>query len=302
MYFVADRKGNIEKEDSLQDRFFAWMYGHVSGRIILKLLVQPPISRFFGRVLDSGASKLFIPPFIRRSHLNMSEYKTKKYSSYNDFFKRELAPGARSIDYTPEILVSPCDSRLTVYKADSENRFLIKHTPYTIAELLRSRQLADRYAGGYIWVFRLCIEDYHRYIYVDCGKESLRRHISGVLHTVNPIAGDRFPIYKENTREYSLLKSENFGTLLQMEVGAMLVGRIENRQYGKTVKRGQEKGNFAFGGSTVILITQAEKVRPDKDILENSEKGIETRVKLGEHVGYAQKTRLDKTLISAYNE
>lgn len=98
MYFVADRKGNIEKEDSLQDRFFAWMYGHVSGRIILKLLVQPPISRFFGRVLDSGASKLFIPPFIRRSHLNMSEYKAKNIVPIMIFLKE-------SLPQAPEVLI-----------------------------------------------------------------------------------------------------------------------------------------------------------------------------------------------------
>ena len=70
-----------------------------------------------------------------------------------------------------------------------------------------------------------------------------------------------------------------------MEVGALLVGKIENRTVSGTVRRGQEKGNFAFGGSTVILLTQEGKVRPDKDILENSGKGIETKVKLGERVG-----------------
>ncbi len=64
-----------------------------------------------------------------------------------------------------------------------------------------------------------------------------------------------------------------------------MVGKIENRTVSGTVRRGQEKGNFAFGGSTVILLTQEGKVRPDKDILENSGKGIETKVKLGERVG-----------------
>ena len=69
-------------------------------------------------------------------------------------------------------------------------------------------------------MFRLCVDDYHRYIYIDDGFESRRVHIPGELHTVNPVANDVYPIYKENTREYALLKTVNFGTVLMMEVGA----------------------------------------------------------------------------------
>lgn len=172
-----------------------------------------------------------------------------------------------------------------MYKIDDTRRFSIKHSQYTVSELLRNRKLAGKYAGGYIWVFRLCVEDYHHYIYVDGGKESKRFHIKGILHTVNPAAGDRLPVYKENTREYSVLKSDNFGEVIQMEVGAMFVGKIENGPVQVRAERGQEKGNFAFGGSTVILMTRAESVQPDEDILENSARGIETRVRLGERVG-----------------
>lgn len=285
MYFVADRKGRKWGEDSLQDRVLKWMYEHLSGRLFLKLLIRPSVSRLGGWFLDTEFSRVLIRPFIYRSAIDMSEFENKEYASFNDFFKRRLAPGARKPGEEPEIFISPCDSRLTVCKIDRGSTFSIKHTWYTVSSLLKDFKTADRYAGGYIWIFRLCVDDYHRYIYIDNGKESLRRRIPGVLHTVNPAAGDRLPVYKENTREYSLLKSENFGTVLQMEVGAMLVGKIENRQEGKAVKRGQEKGNFAFGGSTVILMTQAGRVRPDKDILENSGKGIETKVRLGERIG-----------------
>ena len=112
--------------------------------------------------------------------------------------------------------------------------------------------------------------------------------VPGELHTVNPVANDVYPIYKENTREYALLKTVNFGTVLMMEVGALMVGRIENVPLRGRVKRGKEKGNFAFGGSTVILMTQKERVLPDPDIFMNSEKGIETRVKLGERIGVSE--------------
>ena len=99
------------------------------------------------------------------------------------------------------------------------------------------------------------------------------------------VANDQYPIYKENTREYVLLHTERLGTLVQMEVGALLVGKIINHARGSRVRRGWEKGRFAFGGSTVILMTEKGAVCPDRDILENSGRGMETKVKLGERVG-----------------
>jgi len=70
-----------------------------------------------------------------------------------------------------------------------------------------------------------------------------------------------------------------------MEVGALMVGKIENRPVMSHVRRGQEKGNFAFGGSTIIYMTQKDKVFPDMDILINSADGIETKVQIGSRIG-----------------
>lgn len=285
MHLVADRQGQIEEENSLQDRLLEWMYGHRSGRVMLRLLIFPCVSKIGGKFLESRFSLILIPPFIKSHGIDMDAYETRVYGSYNEFFKRRLNPEGRRIPEAPDTFISPCDSRLSVYRIDGGKEFVVKHACYTLGSILRNEKLAAKYAGGYVWIFRLCVEDYHRYVYVDNGRESKRRRIPGVFHTVNPAAGNRFPIYKENTREYSVVKTENFGPVIQMEVGALFVGRIENRKNGGQVKRGQEKGNFAFGGSTVILVTGQGRVQPDQDILENSAKGIETRVKLGEKVG-----------------
>ncbi len=285
MHLVADRNGKIIEENSIQDRLLAWLYGHAVGRIVLKPLILKPFSQLGGKIMDSRASALFVPILIRCQSIDMSEYEQKKYSSYNDFFTRKLAAGSRQIDLSKNAWISPCDSRLSVYKIDDACEFSIKHTRYTVKSLLRDGRLASRYAGGYVWIFRLCVDDYHRYIYVDHGKASVSRRIEGIFHTVNPIANEICPIYKENTREYCLLKSANFGTVLQMEVGALLVGRIENRPGGTYVCRGEEKGHFAFGGSTVILLTQKGQVLPNGDLLRYSRSGIETKVRLGERIG-----------------
>ena len=134
-------------------------------------------------------------------------------------------------------------------------------------------------------VVRLTVDDYHRYCYVDDGEKSEQVRIRGVLHTVNPAANDAYPIYKMNAREYCLLRTEHFGTVLMMEVGALMVGRIRNYHQKCRVKRGQEKGRFEFGGSTVVLLLEPGKVEPDRDLLVNSRKGYETIVKMGEQIG-----------------
>ena len=106
------------------------------------------------------------------------------------------------------------------------------------------------------------MDDYHHYCYVADGRKSANITLPGVFHTVNPAANDVYPIYKENAREYILLKTKQFGTILMMEVGAMMVGKITNlHKNSADVKKGQEKGNFEFGGSTVILLIQPGKVR-----------------------------------------
>lgn len=287
MNLVADRKGNISEEDSLQDRFLEKMYGNAVGRALLKPLVSPLFSRIGGAFLDSGLSRFLVNRFLCTYTINMREYRPRHYKSFNDFFTRRLAKGARKVDWTPEVLVSPCDGRLSVCEISDGCTFRVKHTSYTVESLLKDRKLAAEYAGGYVWVFRLSVDDYHRYIYADGGNIMKYMKIFGVLHTVNPAANERFPIYKENTREYCILESDNFGTMIQMEVGALMVGRIVNHPRGSVVRRGMEKGRFAFGGSSVILITRRGAVQPDADILENTRKGIETKVRLGERVGSA---------------
>ena len=135
----------------------------------MKGLINPHISEIGAVFLDSRASRVLIAWFIRKNKIPMYQYEQKKYRSFNEFFKRKALPGARRIIREPERLISPCDGRLSVYKIEENSRFQIKHTSYSTESLLKNEGLAKRYAGGYAWVFRLCVEDYHRYIYVDDG-------------------------------------------------------------------------------------------------------------------------------------
>lgn len=281
-----DRKGNITIEENDQDKLLRRLYNDRGGRLCLKLLVRPFVSKAAGVFLNSGLSANMIPGFVEQNKIDLSVYEEKKYYSYNDFFTRRIKDGERVADMGENILVSPCDGKATVCRIGEDTRFFIKDTEYTAEQLLDSDKLAARYRGGYAVILRLTVDDYHRYCYPADGEKSVNVRIPGVFHTVNPAANDVFPIYKENAREYTLLKTEKFGTLLQMEVGAMMVGRITNlHRDARTVSKGQEKGYFEFGGSTVVLLIQHGKVRLDSDLLENSENGYETIVRMGERIG-----------------
>lgn len=280
-----DREGNLVPGDDGQDKLLKFLYGTTLGRIIVSFLINPWVSILAGRIMDSKVSALAIKPFLKNSHINMDEYEQRKFRSFNDFFTRRIREGKRSIDMEPSHLIAPCDSKLSVYPITTAARFCIKNTEYTMESLLKDKSLAKRYEGGIFLLFRLTAGDYHRYSYADSGKKGENIHIDGIYHTVNPIANDHYPIYKENTREYTILESDCFGSMLMMEVGATMVGRIVNYHGAGSVQRGQEKGRFEFGGSTLVICLEKGKAIIDADIVHNTENGIETVVKLGQKIG-----------------
>ena len=134
-------------------------------------------------------------------------------------------------------------------------------------------------------MFRLCVHHYHRYIYGNSGVKGKNIFIPGVLHTVRPVALREVPVFKENSREYTVIRTENFGDLVQMEVGAMLVGKIDNYHQEKEVHRGEEKGRFLYGGSTIILLLEPDVAEVNPEFFQATEQGLETEIKMGEMIG-----------------
>lgn len=279
------RSGEVVERKDSQERLLSLLYGTIGGRVFLKILTRPLVSKAAGAFLSTKLSCFLIRPFVRRNGIDMSQFTEEKYGSYNAFFSRKIRSGARKVDMDARHLISPCDSKLTAVPIGEDLQLTIKHTTYTIESLLRDSQLAKEFCGGWALIFRLTVDDYHRYCYVADARKSANVSLPGVLHTVNPIANDYFPIYKENAREYTLCDTREFGKLLMMEVGALLVGRIVNHHQEAEVKRGEEKGYFQFGGSTIVMLLQEGRVHVDADILKNSKAGLETVVRMGEKIG-----------------
>ena len=178
------RNGQIIESTDGQDRLLSALYGHALGRLLLKPLTAPCVSRFAGRLLSTKASCVLIEPFIRKNGIDMTQFEQTQYASYNDFFSRKIREGARPVNPCPQHLISPCDSKLTVLPVTKDSRFTLKQTEYTVSSLLRDEALAKKYEGGSLLIFRLTVDDYHRYCYPADGEKTGNTFIPGALHTV----------------------------------------------------------------------------------------------------------------------
>ena len=262
-----------------------FLYENPLGRVILFALSSRRLSKLCGRFLDSRMSKCLIPYFIKKNNIELSLYEKEKYRSFNDCFTRRIKSDNRPIDMEKFDFISPCDGHLSVYNISNGLVIPVKQSYYTIKDLLENDELADKYKDGLCLVIRLAVDNYHRYCYVDNGVHGENVFIPGKLHTVRPIALRSKPVFVQNCREYTSIDTENFGTLIQMEVGAMLVGKIKNYYENHLCIRGEEKGKFLYGGSTIILLLEKDKLVLPEDYYRSADESVEIPIKMGEKIG-----------------
>ena len=262
----------IENKESKSLRF---LYNTFIGRITLKLATSKFVANLVAKYMNSRLSVHRIKSFIKKNNIDMEDYEEKNYKSFNEFFIRNIKKGKRNIS---DGLIAVSDSKLLVYEINKESKFEIKNSIYTIEELIKEKR-----DYKYALVFRLSADDYHHYIFPDRGNIIGSKHINGILHTVQPIAFKKYKVFSENDREVTFLKCDNLGDVCFIEVGAMIIGKIVNEEK-KSFKKGEEKGHFEFGGSTIVVLLNKDIIFNNK-ILENSKKDIETIVKMGEQIG-----------------
>ena len=264
-----------------------FLYRTAPGRAALKLLSGRAVSRLAGRFMDSPLSRPLIGSFVRRNGIRLEDYAERRFACFNDFFCRRIRPELRPLPEDPALLFAPCDGRLSAWRVDEGLVLDLKHSRYTLDELFAGDPVAARYWDGVCLVFRLCVDDYHRYCYPDGGRKGENVFIPGELHTVRPIALHELPVFTRNCREYTVMDTEHFGVVTQMEIGAMLVGRIQNHRGTGDIVRGEEKGTFLFGGSTVLLLLEKGRAELPEELFLQSARGLELPVRMGQPLGRA---------------
>lgn len=273
------------------EKYLKFLYYNPFGELALNLVIKRKfLTWYYGKEMDKKSSVSKIKSLIASAGINMAESKKNidEFNSFNEFFIRELKAGAREIDMNENTLVSPADGRIFVYENLSEvSKFFLKGDEFTLQEFFKDDFLAEKYKDGVFMIVRLAPVDYHRYHFPADGFINKSRLIEGYYYSVSPHAIKKnFRIYCENKREYSTLKTEKFGDIIISEIAATMVGGIIQSYTPDTfIKKGDEKGYFYFGGSTVIMIFEKGKVEVDKDLILNSQNGIETKVYMGEKIG-----------------
>lgn len=281
---IYNRKNqSVESSSQYGGKLLDFLYNHCLGRVLLKFVVHPGFSRLCGLYNDTYLSRRRIKPFAEKYGICLTDYEKTEYVSFNDFFRRKIKNGKRPVNMEASALVAPADSKLTVYPIHKNNSVLIKGVRYTLDELVGGRIDLTDFENGKCLIFRLSVDDYHRYIFVDGGRLKRKYGIRGQLHTVSPISKNH-KIYRQNSRVINVLETHNFGTIICIEVGAILVGKIRNHPI-REFQRGDEKGYFEMGGSTIILLFPEGCIDLDEDILQNCNDETEVKVTMGEKIG-----------------
>ena len=283
---IKDRKtGRIIKEEEDSASVIKFLYNSLSGRIVLKFI----FSRiYFSKLLSiyykSTLSKKKIIDFVKKYDMDKGLL-NKDFKSFDDFFKRK-----EEVVADREGFVASASGKLRVFKigedkglylGDKRLRIMIKGNVYNIDKLLKEH-LPEWAKGGHLLLYRLSLCDYHRYIYPTDGCLVRRKNIAGRLESVRRDAA-YWRAFAENKREVEYWHT-SFGDIIHMEIGAMLVGHIHNNRK-RSFKKGDEKGYFSYGGSSIVEIV-GKDIEIDGDILKNSERGFETKIKIGERIGY----------------
>lgn len=286
-YFDREKK-TLEQEKVYGAGYIEWLYRPTWGkRVVQFFFIHRFVSWLYGLWQDSHLSRRKIEPFVKLFQIPMADYVQTDYASFNDFFIREFRPLKRPFCISPQAFPAFCEGRYVVFDHVVESQmFPVKGGFLSAAQLMGSYEKAKPFIGGGCIIARLCPVDYHRFHFPDAGFCDDSYRIPGVFHSVNPIALRQHPsIFVSNERHVSILTCKHFGQLAYIEVGALMVGKIiqthlTNRSFGK----GEQKGYFHFGGSTVIVLSEPGKLSFDPDLLHQTAKGRETLVKLGDQI------------------
>jgi phosphatidylserine decarboxylase len=293
---VFDRKKkHVFTETVYGENAMKVFYGNKIGlKVTDKFLTNKLLSRIYGAYNDSSLSRHKIEDFVKKLDINIHECEkdVSDYESFNDFFIRRLKPDARPLNTEENSFICPGDGRLLVFpKIDEETISYLKWAPIKLHDLFNfDESLVETYTNGSCGILRLCPTDYHRFHFPLTGKAGITRTVPGVLHSVSPYSlEEKIPVYTVNKRTMCEIETPQYGKVLMMEVGALFVGTIvQTYRAGCQVKKGDEKGYFKFGGSTCVFFTQKGILHFDQDLIEQSRKGRETLVQMGEKIGTVQ--------------
>ncbi len=283
----------LRTERIYADGLLHWLYNSETG-ITMNCLVfrNKYVSRLYGWINKQGLSKRRIDPFIRKMKVNTDELlcPIESFESFNDFFIRKIDLSKRRINPNPHACISPVDGKILAYPSLSPDMtFRIKRSVFNLRSFLLNDTLVEKFSQGSMIVSRLSLKDYHHFHFPDSGFPGEATSIKGKYYTSGPYnLRGLIPFFSENYRMFTIFNSEHFGPIAMIEIGAFTVGSIQQRyRSGHRVAKGDRKGFFEMGGSTVVLLFEKGRIALDADLCANTRNDVETYVLMGDSIGSA---------------
>ncbi len=291
--YIDRASGQVKEEHIYAAGFLDWSYNTRFGRWWTDLVFRRKfVSQIYGWLHGSRWSRYKIRSFADQLQVNMGEslIPVEGFASFNEFFSREIDLTRRPIDPDPRVCVASADGRVLAYPNVSlDMPFRIKRSQFDLRSLLENSSLAEKFDGGSMMVSRLYLSDYHHFHFPDSGVASPAHPVRGVYYAVSPYGRQKHvPFYSENYRMVTEFASDHFGLVAMVEIGAFTVGSIKQRyRPGSRVGKGDRKGYFELGGSTMVLLFREGMIKLDQDLCRNTQQELETYVHLGESIGIA---------------
>ena len=282
-----ERESDLLKTEKVEgEAWLLWLYNNPVGEATMWALGKRKIiSSIYGNRMDKPSSAKKIKSFVDEFDVDLSIAKKEEFNSFNDFFYRKLKSSARQVDTSANIVASPTDGKVLAYSNISNSDFIVKGYRFDVFSFLNNEELAKNYVDGSAIIIRLAPFDYHRFHFPVSGSLSPSTSIDGDYYSVNPLAlREMAEIFCLNKRALTVISNPLFGEVAMVEVGATMVGSILQTHSGEIAQKGEEKGYFKFGGSTVVLLFEKDKILFDADLLNNTAQGYETTIKQGERI------------------
>lgn len=250
-------------------------------RLSIELTNKKWSSYILRKFVQSRLSRPLISSFIRTFNIDVNDMQgsTQDYRTLHDFFIRKLKEDARSVQYGENDAVSPVDGLLAETGTISDRlQIMVKGKPYSVLDMLGTREKASPYMGGDFAVFYLSPANYHR----------IHSPIDGIVENRWSLGTHSYPVndlgllygkdaLSKNYREITELQHP-LGKVSVVKVGAMFVNSIEYVHERQSWKQGEEVAYFTFG-STVILLFEKDRFRFSEG------KAVPREVKMGETIG-----------------
>jgi len=281
----------IETEQVYGESWLHWAYGNPLGKLTLHLAIKRAwFSRWYGWRMNRPGSRHKIAPFAQKYGVRENELKKPldAFDSFNEFFSRKLKSESRPVSANVEEIIFPADGRhFGIQNLSSTRELFVKGQAIDLTKLLGDADFARHFMSGTLILSRLCPTDYHRFHFPVDAVAGPTRLLNGSLRSVNPIAlRQNLSILFENKRMVTCLETEHLGTVVMIEIGATCVGSItQTFRPGQAVAKGNEKGYFQFGGSSIITLFEKDRVRLADDLVEHSSNRRELYAHMGDRMG-----------------